>query len=126
MKNPGAVIYRSRHLADLQETKFSANRNTPNCSIAFTEEGTPASQPSQKTLFLLRDPNYKLFRDSLTARKRGAWKAGRFCFKNEQHGDSGAILLRKTNMMGTTRSRAEKTASGRRILWVLFLSEALT
>jgi hypothetical protein len=35
---PGAVTYRSRYVADLLGTKFFANRNVPNCSIAFADK----------------------------------------------------------------------------------------
>jgi hypothetical protein len=93
------VIYRSRYVADLQGTKLFANRNVPNCSIAFATKRTPVGQPSEETFFLLRDPNYKLFRELLSARKRGACRAPQGLFRKWENGDSHAILLRKTNLM---------------------------
>lgn len=68
--------------ADMEEASFQ-RIHIPNCSIALVRNTVlPPKWPSQRTFFLLRDPNYKLVRALLTRRKRGACKAGAALFSD--------------------------------------------
>ena len=71
-----------------------------NCSIALTaEERTPPKQTQSRIFFLLHNPDYDLIRDALTTRRRGASQRRSMFFGCVEKRDSGAILLRKTNLM---------------------------
>jgi hypothetical protein len=49
----GAVICRSRYLADLRGTKFSRIYNVPNCSIAFAKEAYSPRSTQSGNFFLV-------------------------------------------------------------------------